>query len=76
MKRKIKEFLNGETGNRKPDVTPETTFSEKKKADYVVAVLEGGYDKEKDEFVNETVEVLWAEKDQLEQLKVGTTVIA
>ncbi len=75
MKRKIKAFLNGETGSRVSEDSPKLNHSEKRDSSYLVVILEGGYNAEADEFHNEEVEVLWSDDATLNSLKVGTTVI-
>ena len=75
MERKIKLFLNGTTGSRVPQDVPETNFSEKMQGHFLVVKLEGGYDEEADVLVNESIEVIWADKAALMLAKPGTTVI-
>ena len=75
MKRKIKLFLNGVTGARKPELEPKTNFSEKMQGHFLVVKLEGGYDEGTDTLVNESIEVIWADEAALMAAKPGTTVI-
>lgn len=75
MKRVIKAFLNGETGSRVREDSPKSNYSEKAQAHYLVAIMGGGYNEEKDELISESVEVLWADEADLLKAKIGTTVV-
>ncbi len=75
MKRVIKNFLNGETGSRSKADLPETNFSEKMDAHFLVVILKGGFNDETGELQNESVEVVWADEADLMKCKVGTVVL-
>jgi len=70
IERKISAFLVGEKGSRTRGENPEV-FTSEKIGEYVVVILEGGWDGNK--FIKEGIECLTGVG--LERLKIGTTVI-